>query len=155
VPKCALRYDVFRPLSASTISEVKNDHAHVITQDICNQFIEIKFSVGCKVSQPNYLLQCSTTMSFINKILQITFMYIEFMLLKLSDVYLTYHFDLPFSIFTSLRIQIYFVIRLINQFLLAKNIADYNRLQYCSQLEDEVVFFMDSSCIFCNSSPLS
>ena len=39
--------------------------------------------------------------------------------------------------------------------LLAKNIADYNRLQYCSQLEDEVVFFMDSSCIFCNSSPLS
>ena len=32
---------------SSTTLEVKNDHAHVITQDICNKFIEIKFSVGC------------------------------------------------------------------------------------------------------------
>ena len=36
----------FWPLTASTISEVKKDHAHVITQNICNTFIELKFSVG-------------------------------------------------------------------------------------------------------------
>ena len=60
----------FWPLTASTTSEVKNDHVHVITQDICNKFIEIKFSVGCMVSQPNRLLQRSTTMSLINKILE-------------------------------------------------------------------------------------
>ena len=57
------------PLSASTTSEVKNDHAHVITQDISNKFIEINFWVGCMVSQPNRLFQCLTTMSLINKIL--------------------------------------------------------------------------------------
>ena len=57
----------FWPLSASTTSEVKNDHAHVITQDICNKFIEIKFSVGRMVSQPNRLLQRSTTMNLINE----------------------------------------------------------------------------------------
>ena len=39
----------FWPLTTSTTSDVKNDHAHVITQDICNKFIEIKFSVGCMV----------------------------------------------------------------------------------------------------------
>ena len=39
VPKCALRY----------ASEVKIDHAHIITQDICNKFIVITFSVGCMV----------------------------------------------------------------------------------------------------------
>jgi hypothetical protein len=39
----------FWPLTASTTSEVKNDHAHVITQEICNKCIEIKFSVGCMV----------------------------------------------------------------------------------------------------------
>ena len=54
----------------STTSEVKNDHAHVITQDICNKFIEIKFSVGSMVLQPNHLLQRLTTMSPINKILE-------------------------------------------------------------------------------------
>ena len=43
----------FWPLSASTTSEVKNDHAHVITQGICNKFIEVNFCVGCMVSQPN------------------------------------------------------------------------------------------------------
>ena len=32
------------------IPQVKNDYAHVITQDICNKFIEIKFSLGCMVS---------------------------------------------------------------------------------------------------------
>ena len=32
------------PLTASTTSEVKNDHAHGIMQNICNKFIEIKFS---------------------------------------------------------------------------------------------------------------
>ena len=39
----------FWPLSAPTTSEVKNHYAHVITQDTCNKFIEIKFSVGCMV----------------------------------------------------------------------------------------------------------
>ena len=54
------------PLTASM--EVKNKYAHVITQDICNKFIEVNFYVGCKVSPPNRLLQDSTTMSLINKI---------------------------------------------------------------------------------------
>jgi hypothetical protein len=58
----------FLPLTASVTSEVKNDYAYVITQDICNKFIEVNFCVGCIVSQPNRLLQRSTTMSLINKI---------------------------------------------------------------------------------------
>ena len=48
VPKCA-------PLTASTTSEVKNDHAHVITQGICNKFIEVNFCLGCMASQPKCL----------------------------------------------------------------------------------------------------
>ena len=40
---------MFLPLTASTTSEVENDHAHVIMQDICNKFIAIKISVGCMV----------------------------------------------------------------------------------------------------------
>ena len=31
-------------------SEVKNNYAYVITQDICNKFIELNFCVGCMVS---------------------------------------------------------------------------------------------------------
>ena len=58
----------FLPLTASMISEVKNNFAYVITQDICNKFIEVNFYGGCMVSQPNRLLQHSTTMSLINKI---------------------------------------------------------------------------------------
>ena len=54
------------PLTASM--EVKKKYAYVITQDICNKFIELKFFVGCMVSLPNRLLQDSTTMSIINKI---------------------------------------------------------------------------------------
>ena len=61
------------PLTASTISEVKNDHAHVITQGICNQFIEVNFCVGCMVSQPNHLFQRLTTMYLINKIEGVTY----------------------------------------------------------------------------------
>ena len=38
--------DFFGLLTASTTSEVKNDYAHAITQDICNKFIKIKISVG-------------------------------------------------------------------------------------------------------------
>ena len=34
----------FWPLTASTTLEVKNDHAHVITQDICNK------QLGCNDS---------------------------------------------------------------------------------------------------------
>ena len=58
------------PLIASITWEVKNDHAHVIMQDICNKFIEINFCVGCMVSQPNCLQQRLTTMSLINRILR-------------------------------------------------------------------------------------
>ena len=57
----------FWPLTASMTTEVKNNYAYVITQDICNKFIEVNFCVGCMVSRPNPLLQRSTTMSLINK----------------------------------------------------------------------------------------
>ena len=43
------------PLTASM--EVKNKYAYVITQDICNKFIEVIFFVGCIVSRPNRLFQ--------------------------------------------------------------------------------------------------
>ena len=36
----------FWPPTASMTSEVKNNYAYVITQDICNKFIELKFCVG-------------------------------------------------------------------------------------------------------------
>ena len=45
----------FWPLTASITSEVKNDHVHVIMQDIFNKFIEINFCVGCMASQSNPL----------------------------------------------------------------------------------------------------
>ena len=35
----------FWPLTAFMSSEVKNNYTYVITQDICNKFIEIKISV--------------------------------------------------------------------------------------------------------------
>ena len=57
---------MFLPLTASTTLEVKNDYAQVITQDICNKFIEINVWVGYVVSQPNRLFQRLTTMSLIN-----------------------------------------------------------------------------------------
>ena len=57
----------FWPLIASMTSEVKNNYAYVIVQDICNKFIEVNFCVGCMVSEPNPLLQRLTTMSLINK----------------------------------------------------------------------------------------
>ena len=56
----------FWPLTASMTLEVKNNYAYVITQDICNKFIEVNFCVGCMVSEPNRLLQRSTTMFLIN-----------------------------------------------------------------------------------------
>ena len=59
----------FWPLTAFMTSEVKNNYAYVITQDICNKFIEVNFCVGCMVSEPNRLLQRSTTMSLISKII--------------------------------------------------------------------------------------
>ena len=43
--------------------------AFVITQDICNKFIEVNFFVGCMVSRPNRLLQDLTTMSLIDKMI--------------------------------------------------------------------------------------
>ena len=58
----------FLPLTASMTSEFKNNYAYVITQDICNNFIEVNFCVGCMVSEPNRLQQHSTTMSLSRKI---------------------------------------------------------------------------------------
>ena len=46
----------FWPLTASMTSEVKNNYAYNIRQDICNKFIEVKFFVGCMVSQPNRIV---------------------------------------------------------------------------------------------------
>ena len=43
----------FWPLTASMTSEVKNNYAYVITQDICKKFIEVNFCVGCMVLWPN------------------------------------------------------------------------------------------------------
>ena len=37
----------FWPLTASITSEVKINYAYVITQGICNKFIEVNFCVGC------------------------------------------------------------------------------------------------------------
>ena len=36
----------FWPLTASMTSEVKNNYAYVITQSICNNFIEVNFLYG-------------------------------------------------------------------------------------------------------------
>ena len=47
--------EFFWLLTASMPSEVKNNNAYVITQDICNKFIEVNFCVGCMVSWPNRL----------------------------------------------------------------------------------------------------
>ena len=46
----------FWPLTASMTSEVNNNYAYYILQDIGNKFIEVKFFVGCLVSRPNRLL---------------------------------------------------------------------------------------------------
>ena len=43
----------FWPLTASMTSELKNNYAYVFTQDICNNFIEMKFCVGYMVSKSN------------------------------------------------------------------------------------------------------
>jgi hypothetical protein len=58
----------FWPLTASMTSEAKINYAHVTTQGICNNFIEVNFCMGPMVSEPNRLFQHSTTMSLINKI---------------------------------------------------------------------------------------
>ena len=68
IPQCqSVRspYDVW-PLTASM--EVKNKYAYIITQDICNNFIEVIFFVECMVWRPNRLLQHLTAMSLIDKI---------------------------------------------------------------------------------------
>ena len=53
----------FWPVTASMTSDVKNDYAYVITQGICNKFIEVKVCVKGMVSQPNRLFQPLTTMA--------------------------------------------------------------------------------------------
>ena len=64
------------PVTASM--EVKNKYVYVITQDICNKFIEVHFFVGCMVSRPNPLLQDSTIIpwTLINKIAIIQKLYL-------------------------------------------------------------------------------
>ena len=47
----------FWPLTASMTSEVKNNYAYVITQDICNKTIKVNLCVLCMVSPPNRLYQ--------------------------------------------------------------------------------------------------
>ena len=54
--KLCVKIIFFWPLTASTTSDVKNDHAYVITQGICNKFIEVNFFVGCMVWWPNLFL---------------------------------------------------------------------------------------------------
>ena len=61
----------FWPLTASTTSEAKINYAYVITQGICNNFIEVNFCMGPMVWRPNPLFQHLTTMSLINKIILI------------------------------------------------------------------------------------
>ena len=56
----------FWPLTASITSEAKINYAYVTKQGICNNFIEVNFCMGPMVSEPNRLLQDSTTMSLIN-----------------------------------------------------------------------------------------
>ena len=69
VPWCVLRLVLLASNSLHNLtSKFKINYAYVITQGICNNFIEVNFCVGCMVSEPNHLLQCSTTMSLINKI---------------------------------------------------------------------------------------
>ena len=41
----------FWPLTASTTSEAKINYAYVITQGICNNFIEVNFCMGPMVSE--------------------------------------------------------------------------------------------------------
>ena len=43
----------FLPLTASMTSEIKNEYAYYIPEDICNKLIEVKKFVGCMVSRPN------------------------------------------------------------------------------------------------------
>ena len=47
----------FWPLTASTTSEVKNDHTHIFKQGICNKFIEVNFCVEHTVWWPNRICQ--------------------------------------------------------------------------------------------------
>ena len=43
----------FWPLTASMTAEAKHNYAYVITQDICNKFIEVNFCV----SWPNFNIE--------------------------------------------------------------------------------------------------
>ena len=54
----------FWPLTASMTSKVKINYAYVTTQDICNKFIEVKFSVGCMVWVQNHLFQDWTSLDY-------------------------------------------------------------------------------------------
>ena len=49
-------------------SEVKNNYAYVITQDICNKFIEVEFSVKCMVWPSTSPFQPKQIFKNINKI---------------------------------------------------------------------------------------
>ena len=59
----------FWPLTASTTSEAKINYAYVITQGICNKFVEVNFFCGMYGFTAKSL-QDLTTMSLINKIVR-------------------------------------------------------------------------------------
>ena len=52
-------------------SEVKNNYAYVITQDICNKFIEVNFCVGCTWFLGKIVYSKIEHPSIINKIMQL------------------------------------------------------------------------------------
>ena len=52
---CLALEGCFWPLKASMTSEVKKNYAYVITQGICNNFIEVNFCMGPMVWLPNRL----------------------------------------------------------------------------------------------------
>ena len=62
----------FWPLTASMTSEVKNNYAYVITQEICNKFFDLNFCVGCVVSRPDFNTSIEHP-SIVNKIMCIEF----------------------------------------------------------------------------------
>ena len=69
--------------------EVKNKYAYVITQDICNKFIEVNFFEGCMVSRQNLLFQDLTIMSLINKMTK----GMPFQMFGIIELWRSYHFN--------------------------------------------------------------
>ena len=91
----------FWPLTASTTSEVKNDYAHVITQNICNKFVEIKFlydvQFGCDAVYDNTKTTPDNSKSidngkFVTSILTVDIMIMPLCFLTCNFLYLKLKF---------------------------------------------------------------